>query len=66
MPDSFAARPLDYLVKPADERKLAKAIDWDLQKNYRPEQITLPAKNGFRGTAAEKAPSGNFSSGSLS
>lgn len=48
MPDSFATRPLDYLVKPVDERKLAKAIDWDLRKNYRPEQITLPVRGAFR------------------
>lgn len=48
MPDSFATRPLDYLVKPVDKQKLAKAIDWDLRRNYLPEQITLPVKGGFR------------------
>lgn len=45
--DSFATRPLDYLIKPVDEKKLGKAIQWDLQKNYRPEQITLPVGGGF-------------------
>ena len=48
MPDSFATRPLDYLMKPLDEKKLAKAIDWDLRKNYRPRQITLPVNGGRR------------------
>lgn len=49
--DSFATRPLDYLIKPVDEKKLEKAIKWDLQKNYRPEQITLPVNGGFRKAA---------------
>lgn len=53
MPDSFATRPLDYLVKPVDERKLAEAIDWDLRRNYRPEQITLPVKGGVRKAAVQ-------------
>lgn len=53
MPDSFATRPLDYLMKPMDERKLAKAIDWDLRTNYRPEQITLPVSGGFRKAAVK-------------
>lgn len=48
MPVSFATRPLDYLIKPVDEGKLAKAIDWDLRRNFRPEQITLPVKGGVR------------------
>lgn len=48
---SFAARPLDYLLKPVDEEKLARAIDWDLRKNHCPEQITLPVKGGFRKAA---------------
>ena len=48
MPDSFATRPLDYLMKPVDENKLAKAIDWDLRTNFRPEQLTLPVRGGFR------------------
>lgn len=51
MPDSFATRPLDYLIKPVDEKKLAKAVDWDLRRNYRPQQITLPVKGGFRKAA---------------
>ena len=51
MPDSFATRPLDYLIKPVDEKKLEKAIQWDLQKNYRPEQLTLPVNGGFRKAA---------------
>lgn len=49
--DSFATRPLDYLMKPVDEKKLEKAIQWDLQKNYRPDQITLPVNGGFRKAA---------------
>lgn len=49
--DSFATRPLDYLMKPVDEKKLEKAIQWDLHKNYRPEQITLPVGGGFRKAA---------------
>lgn len=53
MPASFAARPLDYLIKPVDETKLAKAVDWDLRKNYRPEQITLPINGGLRKVAAQ-------------
>ena len=53
MPVSFATRPLDYLVKPVDEEKLAKAIDWDLRRNYRPEEITLPVKGGFRKMALQ-------------
>ena len=48
VPDSFATRPLDYLMKPMDERKLAKAIDWDLRTNYHPEQISLPVNGGLR------------------
>ena len=48
MPDSFATRPLDYLIKPVDEEKLAKAIDWDLRTNFRPERLTLPVRGGFR------------------
>lgn len=53
MPDSFATRPLDYLIKPVDKKKLAKAIDWDLRKNYRPEQITLPVKGGVYKAAVQ-------------
>lgn len=48
MPHSFSTRPLDYLIKPVDQDKLEKAIKWDLQKNYRPEQIVLPVKGGLR------------------
>lgn len=48
MPHSFATRPLDYLLKPVDEKKLAEAIDWDIRKNYRPEQIMLPVNGGWR------------------
>lgn len=48
MPRSFATRPLDYLMKPVDMEKLEKAVQWDLQKNYRPEQIALPVKGGLR------------------
>lgn len=48
MPRSFATRPLDYLLKPVDEEKLGKAIDWDLRKNYRPEQLMLPVNGGWR------------------
>ena len=35
-------------MKPVDEKRLAKAIDWDLRKNYRPEQIALPVNGGLR------------------
>ena len=48
MPDSFATRPLDYLMKPVDEDKLAKAIDWDLRTNFHPERLALPVRGGFR------------------
>lgn len=48
MPLSFATRPLDYLIKPIDEQKLAKAIDWDLRKNYSPEKVMLPVNRGWR------------------
>lgn len=44
----FAIRPLDDLMKPVDERKLAKATDWNLRTNFRPEQIALPVGGGFR------------------
>ena len=53
MPDSFATRPLDYLLKPVSEKKLEKAIQWDLQKNFRPEQIALPVNGGFRKAAVQ-------------
>lgn len=53
MPDSFSTRPLDYLMKPVDEKKLAKAIDWDLRKNYCLKQITLPVNGGSRKVAAQ-------------
>lgn len=46
--NSFASHPLEYLIKPVDEERLKKAIQWDLQKNYRPEQITLPVNGGLR------------------
>lgn len=48
MPRSFATRPLDYLMKPVDEKKLAEAVDWDLRKNYRPEVVVLPVNGGWR------------------
>lgn len=53
MSASFATRPLDYLIKPVDEKKLAEAIDWDLRQNYRPEEITLPVRGGFRRAAVQ-------------
>lgn len=46
--DSFTTRPLEYLMKPVDEERLKKAVEWDLQKNYRPEQIALPVNGGLR------------------
>lgn len=46
--DAFSTRPLDYLIKPVEEEKLEKAIRWDLRRNYRPEEITLPVNGGFR------------------
>ena len=54
MPDSFATRPLDYLLKPVDEKKLEKAVQWDLQRNYRPEQVALPVSGGLRKTAVQE------------
>ena len=48
MPQSFATRPLDYLLKPLDEGKLAAAIDWDFRRNYRPERVMLPVNGGWR------------------
>lgn len=53
MPDSFATRPLDYLIKPVDEEKLARALDWDLRTNFRREQLTLPVRGGFRKVAVQ-------------
>lgn len=52
MPDAFATRPLDYLLKPVDEGKLARAIDWDLRRGLRPEQVTLPVRGGLRRVSA--------------
>lgn len=46
--NSFSSHPLEYLMKPVDEERLKKAIQWDLQKNYRPEQIALPVNGGLR------------------
>lgn len=37
--DCFDTRPLQYLLKPVDEEKLAGVIERDLRDNYRPEQI---------------------------
>ena len=48
MEDAFSTYTLGYFLKPVDEKKLAKAIEWDLRKNYRPEQITLPVNGGLR------------------
>ncbi len=37
--DSFPTRPLDYLLKPVDETRLASALDWDLkQRDQRPKR----------------------------
>lgn len=49
--DSFTTRPLEYLVKPVDEERMKKAVEWDLQKNYRPEKIVLPVSGGLRKVA---------------
>lgn len=51
--NSFASHPLEYLIKPVDEERLKKAIQWDLQKNYHPEQISLPVSGGFRKAAVK-------------
>ena len=48
MEDAFSTYTLGYFLKPVDEKRLAKAIDWDLRKNYRPEQIALPVNGGLR------------------
>ena len=48
MEDAFSTYTLGYFLKPVDEKKLAKAIEWDLRKNYRPEQIALPVNGGLR------------------
>lgn len=53
MPDAFASHPLDYLMKPVDEERLKKAIEWDMRKNYRPEQLALPVRGGLRRVAAK-------------
>ncbi len=40
--DSFPTRPLDYLLKPVDEKRLASALDWDLRtKSRTTERPTL-------------------------
>ena len=44
MSGSFATHPLEYLMKPVDEERLEKAIQWDLQKNYRPDSLRCPSK----------------------
>ena len=48
MEDAFSTYTLGYFLKPVDEKRLAKAIEWDLRKNYRPEQIALPVNGGLR------------------
>ena len=40
--DSFPTRPLDYLLKPVNEERLAAALDWDIRKKSRvPERPML-------------------------
>lgn len=40
-------------MKPVDEKKLAKAIDWGLRVNFRLEQLTLPVRGSFRKIAVQ-------------
>lgn len=40
-------------MKPVNEKKPAKTIDWDLRRNYRPEPVTLPVKGVFRKVAVQ-------------
>lgn len=53
MSDSFATHPLEYLMKPVDEERLRKAIQWDLQMSYHPEQIALPVRGGLHRVEAK-------------
>ena len=39
--EALHTRAVDYLLKPVDEEKLAAALEWDLQVNYRPERPVL-------------------------
>lgn len=39
--DCFATRPLEYLLKPVQEEKLAAAVRYDYEENYRPEFLFL-------------------------
>ena len=48
MQDAVSPYTLGYFLKPVDEKRLATAIEWDLRKNYRPEQIALPVNGGLR------------------
>lgn len=41
--DSFPTYPLEYLLKPVDEARLAAALDWDWRRRFRPEQPVLQA-----------------------
>lgn len=53
MSSSFATYPLEYLMKPVNEERLKKAVQWDMQKNYRPEQIALPIRGGVHKVEAK-------------
>ena len=43
--EALHTRAVDYLLKPVDEEKLAAALEWDLQVNYRPERPVLHTGN---------------------
>lgn len=42
--DSFDTHPLQYLLKPVDKEKLAAALLYDYQNNYKPSQLLI--RNG--------------------
>lgn len=46
--DCFGTRPLHYLLKPVDQKKLSEVIDRDLRENYHPEQIEFLADGCWR------------------
>ncbi len=50
--DCFDTRPLHYLLKPVDQERLARAIEWDLQENYHPEQIKFLVGGCWRSVEA--------------
>ena len=47
IPDSFSTYTLEYFLKPVDEKKLAKAIDWDLRKTTARSRSRCPSAAAY-------------------